>query len=248
MKRIFKQLIVTIAVLFMLPTSMFAQDSPTISPTATYIDANGDEATIGMGESYEGNAPLEVTFKANAENTEGWTEYYEWRFYMEEDMQNPYLQRYEQDTEYTFVTAGAHKILLYATFSKGSNVVEYTQEYWSDANPISISIFDSKLEMPNGFSPNGDEFNPTYKPKSGYKSIVEFHAYIFNRWGVKLYEWDNIDAEGWDGTYKGKPVPEGVYFCLVKAKGADGRVYNIKRDVNLLRRKVTEETTTEPTE
>ena len=87
-----------------------------------------------------------------------------------------------------------------------------------------------------------------YKPKSGYQSIVEFHAYIFNRWGVKLYEWDDIDAEGWDGTYKGKPVPEGVYFCLVKAKGADGRVFNIKRDVNLLRRKVTEETTTEPTE
>ena len=26
-----------------------------------------------------------------------------------------------------------------------------------------------------------------------------------------------------------------VYFCLVKAKGADGVVYNIKRDVNLLR-------------
>ena len=40
---------------------------------------------------------------------------------------------------------------------------------------------------------------------------------------------------GWDGTYRGKPVKEGVYFCLVKAKGADGVVYNIKRDVNLLR-------------
>ena len=27
----------------------------------------------------------------------------------------------------------------------------------------------------------------------------------------------------------------GVYFVLVKAKGADGKTYNIKRDVNLLR-------------
>lgn len=27
----------------------------------------------------------------------------------------------------------------------------------------------------------------------------------------------------------------GVYFCLVKAKGADGRVFNIRKDVNLLR-------------
>ena len=30
-------------------------------------------------------------------------------------------------------------------------------------------------------------------------------------------------------------MKEGVYFVLVKAKGADGIEYNIRRDVNLLR-------------
>ena len=88
--------------------------------------------------------------------------------------------------------------------------------------------------MPNAFSPNGDGINDVYKAKSGYQSLVEFHAYIFNRWGQKLYEWTN-PADGWDGTYNGKDVKEGVYYVLVKAKGADGRKYNIKRDVNLLR-------------
>ena len=34
---------------------------------------------------------------------------------------------------------------------------------------------------------------------------------------------------------KGKDVAQGVYYVLVKAKGADGRTFNIKRDVNLLR-------------
>ena len=63
---------------------------------------------------------------------------------------------------------------------------------------------------------------------------LKSEAYIFNRWGQKLYEW-NDPAGGWDGTYKGKPVKDGVYFCLVKAKGADGKTYNIKKDVNLLR-------------
>ena len=38
-----------------------------------------------------------------------------------------------------------------------------------------------------------------------------------------------------DGKYKGKDVAQGVYYVLVKAKGADGKTYNIKRDVNLLR-------------
>ena len=92
----------------------------------------------------------------------------------------------------------------------------------------------SVLLMPNAFSPNGDGINDIYKPKEGYQNIKEFHAYIYNRWGQKLFEWSD-PATGWDGTYKGKPVKEGVYFCLVKAKGADGKTYQIKRDVNLLR-------------
>ena len=49
-----------------------------------------------------------------------------------------------------------------------------------------------------------------------------------------MYEWTDPAGE-WDGTFNGKPVKEGVYFVLVKAKGADGVEYNIRRDVNLLR-------------
>ena len=98
--------------------------------------------------------------------------------------------------------------------------------------------------MPNAFSPNGDGINDIYKPKSGYKSIVKFDAYIFNRWGVKLFEWHD-PSTGWDGTYKGKPVKDGVYFCLVKAEGADGRKFNIKKDVNVLRGYIEGTTVTE---
>lgn len=113
--------------------------------------------------------------------------------------------------------------------------LSYGQVAWGEDESI--------LQMPNAFSPNGDGINDIYKAKSGYQGITEFRAIIFNRWGQKLYEW-NDPAEGWDGTYKGKPVKEGVYFVLVKAKGSDGKIYNIKRDVNLLRGYM-EETTTE---
>ena len=97
---------------------------------------------------------------------------------------------------------------------------------------IKFTIKESKLDFPNAFSPNGDEKNPTFKAKE-YQSIVEFHAYIFNRWGQKLYEWTDPAGE-WDGTYNGKVVRDGTYFLLVKAKGADGREYNIRKDVNVL--------------
>ena len=92
---------------------------------------------------------------------------------------------------------------------------------------------ESKLIMPNAFTPNGDGHNDIFKAKE-YRNLSEFHAYIFNRWGQKLYEWTD-PAEGWDGTYHGSEVKTGVYFVLVKARGTDDVIYNIRKDVNLLR-------------
>ena len=202
---------------------------PTIDPVATFHTPEGDDT----GLSYTGSAPLTVTLAARAADVGAYTAHYEWRF-RKEGAQSPYFTRYDEDTEYTFVEAGTHIIELYATFVLGTDTVAYTAEYWADATPITVSIAESKLEMPNAFSPNGDGINDVYRAKSGYQSIVEFKATIFNRWGQKLYEWTD-PAGGWDGKYKGHDVAQGVYFVLVKAKGADGRRFNIKSDVNLLR-------------
>lgn len=202
---------------------------PTISPVATYVTEDGEEES----EDYSGNAPLTGRFTANAENVGDYTATYEWRFTLEGD-DEPYLVRYEEDTEYTFTQAGTRNVVLYAMFVNGTDTIAYTGEYWAERGPLRVSISESRLEMPNAFSPNGDGINDVYRAKSNYRSIVEFRAVIFNRWGQKLYEWDD-PAGGWDGKYKGKDVAQGVYFVLVKARGADGREFNIRRDVNLLR-------------
>ncbi|WP_297226312.1 gliding motility-associated C-terminal domain-containing protein [uncultured Prevotella sp.] len=202
---------------------------PTIDPVATFHTPDGDDT----GLSYTGSAPLTVTLSAGTADVGAYTAHYEWRF-RKEGAPSPYLVRYDEDTEYTFVEAGTHIIELYATFVLGTDTIAYTAEYWADATPITVSISESKLEMPNAFSPNGDGINDVYRVKSGYQSIVEFKATVFNRWGQKLYEWSD-PAGGWDGKYKGRDVAQGVYFVMVKAKGADGRQFNIKSDVNLLR-------------
>lgn len=214
---------------------------PTISPTATYVTDEGEEENSNMS----GNAPLVGRFQANPQNVGEYSANYEWRFAIDGES-TPYLTRYEENTEYTFTKAGTHNIVVYATFINGNDTIAYTQEYWDEIGPMRVTISESKLEMPNAFSPNGDGINDIYKAKDGYQSIIEFHAYIFNRWGQKLYEWDD-PAGGWDGKYNGKDVKQGVYFVLVKAKGADGRTFNIRRDVNLLRG-YTEESGTSTTE
>ena len=137
-------------------------------------------------------------------------------------------------------------LLIFAAFSacqvQAQDVTD--AEGAEDAENKEDVTLTSSLEFPNAFSPNDDQINDTFKPKQ-YQNIEEFHAYIFNRWGQKLYEWDDVAADGWDGTYNGKPVKQGTYFILVKARGADGQNFNIRKDVNLLRGYSEETTTTE---
>ncbi len=224
------KIIFSTILLVILPLGLLAaDDTPTINPTAVFMTEDGEEE----GTSYSGSAPLEARFYANAENTIGWSTYYEWRFTYEGET-SPYLIRYEENTEYTFTKAGSTRIVLYAKFEKDGEMVEYTEEYWETETPIIVSISESRLDFPNAFSPNNDGINDIYKAKEGYQSIVEFKAVIYNRYGQKLYEW-NDPAGGWDGTYHGKDVAQGTYYVHVSARGADGLKYNIKRDVNLLR-------------
>ena len=207
-----------------LPFLCMAQGSiPSLNPTANYLDADGTETE--SSDNISGQAPLSVTFHANPSNMEGYSPTYEWHFHKDGDDRDLAV-RYEEDTQYTFIEAGVTLVTLIVKYNS-AELEDYTTTF-------SVTISASKLIFPNAFSPNnGDDVNNVFKAKA-YESIVEFHAYIFNRWGQKLYDWTD-PAGGWDGTYNGKDVNEGVYFLLCNAKGADGTVYTIKKDVNLLR-------------
>lgn len=201
----------------------------TITPTAIYTDKDGKEIT--ETREINGDAPLHVRFMAYAESLEAGSSL-EWHFIHVGSDGTSEITRYEENTEFDFRESGKTTVMLQVKV--GDEVVE--------EGTITVNISDSHLEMPNAFSPNGDGYNKIYGAKGvcnpestgRYRSIVEFHAYIFNRWGQKLYEWTDISS-GWDGTYNGSPVKDGVYYVLVNARGADGKVYNIRRDVNLIR-------------
>jgi gliding motility-associated-like protein len=65
-------------------------------------------------------------------------------------------------------------------------------------------------EIPNVFTPNGDNINDKLVAKtSGLVEKVDFR--LFNRNGLLLFRTENPRIE-WDGTYKGKIVSPGVYF------------------------------------
>ncbi|HNQ67716.1 MAG TPA: choice-of-anchor L domain-containing protein [Bacteroidales bacterium] len=82
------------------------------------------------------------------------------------------------------------------------------------AGPITLVDTDIDcLKFPVAFSPNGDGYNDEWYIENIHlypKSVVQ----IYNRWGQLLYEKRGIEGY-WDGMYKGKPVPTGVYLYMI---------------------------------
>jgi gliding motility-associated-like protein len=77
-------------------------------------------------------------------------------------------------------------------------------------------------EIPNVFTPNGDDINDRLVAKtSGLVEKVEFK--LFNRNGLLLFQTSEPRLD-WDGTYKGKIVSPGVYFyqCDVTERRISG--------------------------
>ncbi len=212
-----------------------SDDLPTANPVMIYTDDDGQEVSETQ---YDGSAPFKATFKACPEHTGNYTPLYEWRFTRSGETA-PFLVRYDQDIEYEFLQSGTFSVELRVSFVQGTDTIAYEMD-----EPFSIAISESKLEVPNAFTPNGDGVNDVFRVKEGYKSIVSFKAMVFDRWGKKLYEWTD-PAGGWDGRSAGHAVPDGGYYLNIQARGADGKHYNIKKVINVLRGYTESGTTTE---
>ena len=102
-------------------------------------------------------------------------------------------------------------------------------------------------EIPNVFTPNGDNINDKLVAKtSGLVEKIDFR--LFNRTGLLLFKTENPKIN-WDGTYKGNIVSPGVYFyqCDVYENGISGqKVLHLSGFVHViseLNSKVTPQTT-----
>ncbi len=90
------------------------------------------------------------------------------------------------------------------------------------------------IYIPNSFTPNGDGKNDVFNIKTVYE-FSEFKLVIYNRWGDMIFESEDIN-KGWDGTYKVKPVPLGVYVYQLTATIKDtGEQRKITGRVTLVR-------------
>lgn len=72
----------------------------------------------------------------------------------------------------------------------------------------------AEFNIPKGFSPNGDTQNDTWII-TGIENISECSIKVFDERGMAIYEKVGYEPSGWDGTFNGKIVPDGVYYYVL---------------------------------
>ncbi len=176
------------------------------------------EGTLG------GSAPVHITFEAFCTDE---VVHKEWQMALDPEFNEIQLRLNQEVVEQDFNDAGTTYWRFIGSNGDGSC------EAYSDVFTVDIGI--SELVCPNVFTP-GTSIGTNDIWKVSYRSITDFHCWIFNRWGNQIIEL-NHPSQGWDGTYHGKLVSPGVYYYVIQAQGSDGKKYKLSGDINIIRYK-----------
>lgn len=100
-----------------------------------------------------------------------------------------------------------------------------TSKYMCSDTATKVYDLTLGLYIPNSFAPASKVPGTNiFQPKGIH--LKEYRIQVFSSWGTLLWESNKLSpegepTEGWDGTYKGQPMPEGNYLWKVSAKFID---------------------------
>jgi gliding motility-associated-like protein len=95
-----------------------------------------------------------------------------------------------------------------------------------------------QVVVPTGFTPNSSGVNDLLSVHGKKDTMIKLFQ-VFDRWGELL--WQDIDipindtTRGWDGRFKSKDMPPGVYVWYLEAEYNDGRKESLKGETTLIR-------------
>ncbi|MCF6181159.1 gliding motility-associated C-terminal domain-containing protein [Lutibacter sp.] len=132
-------------------------------------------------------------------------------------------------------STNSNPITWYDTYPNGSSLslseplvegktyyaIETDTDACSSINPLQVTVtLDAcdmyDIELFDGFSPNGDNINDTFKVGNLKTLYPNFRIEFYNRWGKLIYSQD-ATKPNWNGRLNGngKLVPSGVYFYII---------------------------------
>ena len=159
-----------------------------------------------------GFAPLHVSFTSSAN-----TKNVYWDF-------NDGTTSEELNPVHVFYEIGVYEVALTVTNRKGETFITTTEIEVKEG---------ATLTLPNVFTPNNDRVNDYFVVKGS--KIKEFNIKILTRSGKVIFESNDIN-QSWDGKdLSGNDMVTGNYVVIVIAKGNDGKQFEEKKIVNLIR-------------
>jgi gliding motility-associated-like protein len=129
----------------------------------------------------------------------------------------------DESTSHMYNSPNTYQVILYAQDQYGC----------TDTASVEIIIRDIyTFYLPNAFTPNENDLNEQYTIIGNNIDPSNFEMRIFDRWGKEIFYTTDIN-QGWDGNFKGKPSPDGVYVVRVSFKilGTDDIKHIIKEIV-----------------
>ncbi|MBP7273986.1 MAG: gliding motility-associated C-terminal domain-containing protein, partial [Saprospiraceae bacterium] len=92
--------------------------------------------------------------------------------------------------------------------------------------------------VPTGFTPNGDGNNDLLLVH-GLDDVNINLFRLYDRWGELIYQAENFKTNqttlGWDGNFRGKPMPTDTYIWYLEAEYEDGRTEKQHGESTLIR-------------
>lgn len=112
----------------------------------------------------------------------------------------------QKNPEHTYADTGRYKV----TLTTANAYCDSTLSHYVRITGVPGQVYLPNAIMPNSVTPSLRKF---YAQGSGLKT---WHLQIFNNYGQLIYDTTDLNERGeptgaWDGTFKGSPVPQGVY-------------------------------------
>jgi len=108
------------------------------------------------------------------------------------------------------------------------------------SDSITVTVLENQAAfIPNVFSPNFDGNNDIYMVYGG-AGVAQMKSFrIYSRWGALLHSVENVPTNdknyGWDGSYKDRSMPTGVYVYYVELELLNGTTKNYRGNLTLVR-------------
>ena len=145
----------------------------------------------------------------------------------------------EKNPWHKYENEGIYNVILY-TWSKDN-----CPDSASLVTPVIVKWEEGQIAFPNAFKWNGvgptggvwhegayPEMDFVFRPH--FENVIEYKLQIFNRWGVLIFESEDI-YKGWDGYWgNGNLAVQGVYVWKATGRFADGNYFYKVGDVTFL--------------